>query len=207
MAEQVELLTIGHSNHALEEFLGLLRACGVNAVADVRSVPHSRLHPQFNQKILAAALKEQGILYSFVGDELGGRPKDKSCYENRRVQYSRVAETEGFRNGIARVLGGARKYRIALMCAEREPLECHRGLLIAPELEKSGASVNHILADGSTESYRHAMDRLLALFRLPEEDLFRSRAELIEEACIRQQERIAYDGRPLPQERAEAAAG
>lgn len=205
MAEQLEVLTIGHSNHTIEEFLKLLHAHHVSAVADVRSVPRSRLHPQFNQKILATALRKQGIVYSFLGSELGGRPKNKSCYENGQVQYRRVGNTEEFRNGIQRVLAGAQEYRIAVMCAEREPLECHRhrGLLVSPELERAGVSVIHIHADASMESHRHAMDRLLELFGLAEEDLFRSRLDLIEEACVRQQERVAYAEKSPSQEGAQ----
>src|SRR5215471_17948397 len=97
----------------------------VNPLADVRSVPHSRLHPQFNRDALTEALKKEDIGYSFLGRELGGRPKDKSCYKNGRVQYGRLAAAEEFQEGLKRILTGAQKYRIALMCAEREPLECH----------------------------------------------------------------------------------
>jgi uncharacterized protein (DUF488 family) len=205
MAEQPEVLTIGHSNHSLEALLRLLEAHGVTAVADVRSAPWSRLHPQFNREEFAAALKDAGICYSFLGKELGGRPAEPSCYVNGQVQYERVAQTAEFRRGIERVLTGARSFRIALLCAEREPLDCHRGLLVSPALEKSGVSVVHIHADGSAEKHRDAMTRLLARFGLPEGDLFRTREELVEEACARQQERVAYTEKSEPEERARVA--
>jgi uncharacterized protein (DUF488 family) len=150
---------------------------------------------------LSEALKQAGIAYSFLGKELGGRPQDPSCYVNGQVQYRLVALTEQFQKGIKRVLSGAQKYRIALMCAEREPLDCHRGLLVAPALEKAGASVLHILADGSIEAHRDTMNRLLERFGFTQDDLFRSREELIEEACTRQQERVAYTERPEPEEK------
>jgi uncharacterized protein (DUF488 family) len=200
MATHHEVLTIGHSNHTIERFIELLCQHRVTAVADVRSSPYSQMHAHFNREALAAALKQEGITYSFLGRELGGRPADKTCYENGRVQYRRVAATPIFRSGLDRILAGVQSYRIALMCAEREPLECHRTLLVTPELEKAGITVLHVHVDGRTESHSDAMGRLLDLFRLADEDLFRSRSELIEEACYRQQERVAFAEKPSPRD-------
>ena len=205
MATHREVLTIGHSNHTIERFIELLCQHRVTAVADIRSSPYSQLHAQFNREALAAALKQEGIAYSFLGKELGGRPADKTCYENGRVQYMRVAATPIFRSGLDRVLAGVQSYRIALMCAEREPLECHRTLLVMPELEKAGITVLHVHADGRTESHSDAMGRLLDLFRLADEDLFRSRSELIEEACYRQQERVGFAEKPSNQDARQVA--
>jgi uncharacterized protein (DUF488 family) len=205
MATHDEVLTIGHSNHTIERFIELLCQHRVTALADIRSSPYSQLHTQFNREALAAALKQEGIAYSFLGKELGGRPADKTCYENGRVQYMRVAATPIFRSGLDRVLAGVQSYRIALMCAEREPLECHRTLLVTPELEKAGITVLHVHADGGTESHSDAMDRLLDLFRLADEDLFRSRSELIEEACYRQQERVGFAEKPSNQDARQVA--
>jgi uncharacterized protein (DUF488 family) len=205
MATHHEVLTIGHSNHTIERFIELLCQHRVTAVADVRSSPYSKIHAKFNREALAAALKQEGIAYSFLGKELGGRPADKTCYEHGRVQYRRVAATPIFRSGLDRILAGVQSYRIALMCAEREPLECHRALLVAPELEKAGITVLHLHIDGRTESHTDAMSRLLDLFRLADEDLFRSRSELIEEACYRQQERVAFAEKPLPQDAGQVA--
>jgi uncharacterized protein (DUF488 family) len=205
MDEQLRVFTIGHSNHTLNNFLRLLAQHGITAVADVRSVPMSRLHPQFNRERLCEALKQAGIAYSFLGKELGGRPQDPSCYVNGQVQYRLVAVTGQFQKGIARVLRGARNYRIALMCAEREPLDCHRGLLVSPALEKAGVVVLHVLADGSLEAHQDTMNRLLERFGYTQDDLFRSREELIEEACTRQQERVAFADKPEAVERARVA--
>lgn len=205
MGAATQVFTVGHSNHTLEDYLRLLAQHGVTAVADVRSVPMSRLHPQFNREELSEALKQAGIAYSFLGKELGGRPQDPSCYVNGQVQYRLVALTEQFQKGIERVLTGARNYRIALMCAERDPLDCHRALLVSPALEKAGVSVLHILADGSMEAHRDTMDRLLERFGFTQDDLFRSREELVKEACLRQQERIAYTEKQEPEEKARVA--
>jgi uncharacterized protein (DUF488 family) len=204
MAIQPAVLTVGHSNHTIERFIELLRQRQVTGVADVRSAPYSQMHTRFNRQALAAAFRKDVIAYSFLGKELGGRPADRTCYENGRIQYPKVAATPIFRSGIERVLAGAQTYRIALMCAEREPLECHRALLLAPVMEKAGIPVFHVQADGRTESHSDAMSRLLELYRLPEEDLFRSRSELIEEACYRQQERVGFAEKP-PQDTTQLA--
>jgi uncharacterized protein (DUF488 family) len=186
------VLTIGHSNHPVEAFVELLQHHGVTALADVRSAPYSRFAPQFNREALDRSLKASSIKYVFLGRELGARPDERSCYENGRVQYARLARTDWFRSGLNRVVRGANDYRIALMCAEKEPLECHRALLVARALDELGVPVEHILPDGRLESHGDAMLRLLKVVRLPSEDLFRSRRELIALALAQQEERIAY---------------
>ena len=194
------VLTIGHSTHAIDAFITLLRKHDVSAVADVRSAPYSRFNPQFNREELAEALKAQGIKYVFLGRELGARSDDPSCYENGRVQYRRLERTELFRAGLDRVLRGSHEHRIALMCAEKEPLECHRTLLVARALVENGADVQHILADGRVELHAATMERLLDKVRLPHEDLFRSKEELVAEAMAKQEERIAYIDEKLASE-------
>lgn len=190
--EQRLVLTIGHSNHSLETFVALLKRHQVTAVVDVRSVPFSRFSPQFNKESLERSLRQQQIQYVFLGRELGARSDDPTCYVDGRVRYDLLARTEVFAAGIERVIHGAERYRLALMCAEREPLECHRTLLVARALEKRGLQVAHILSDGTLESNAHAMNRLLDLTGLPHEDLFRSWEELVEEALSRQESKIAH---------------
>lgn len=186
------ILTVGHSNHLPETFVRLLQLHGVTAVADVRSSPYSRAYPEFNRDSLSELLREGGIAYVFLGRELGARSKDPSCYKDGRVQYGRLASTDLFRKGLARVMSGATSHRIALLCAEREPLACHRAILVARELEKLGARIEHIHADGSLEPHHEALRRLLRLVGLPENDLFRSWEQQLDEAYSRQERRIAY---------------
>lgn len=192
MSATPEIFSIGHSNHSFEAFVGLLRQHAVNAVADVRSTPYSRRHPQFNHKKLQEALAQSGIDYMSLGAELGARPKDESCYERGRVQYARLAARSEFRQGIERLLAEGRSRRVAMMCAEKEPLDCHRTLLVAPALEAAGARVAHIKSDGGLESHRQAMLRLLDTLGMPREDLFRSEETLIREALARQEAKAAY---------------
>jgi len=187
-----QILTIGHSNHPIERFVELLRQHDVTALADVRSAPYSRFNPQFNKQSLESVLREHGIAYVFLGKELGARSDDPACYENGRVQYARLAQTQDFKNGLKRVKKGGETHRIALMCAEKEPLECHRTLLVSRALEKEQVPVTHIHADGHLESHHDAMLRLLALVKLPSTDLFKNESELIEEACAEQEKRVAY---------------
>ncbi len=207
MANEI-VLTIGHSNHALEVFLGLLAKHRVSALADVRSVPRSGFNPHFNRGALAAAIQSRSIAYVYLGQQLGGRSDDPACYRNGRICYDRVRRTARFQDGIERVARGVATHRIALMCAEKEPLECHRTLLVAPALEAAGMAVAHILATGELESHAEAMERLLVRFNLhPDDDLFRrgrTRTELIAEAMTRQAARVAYVDGDLA---AESSAG
>lgn len=185
------LLSVGHSNHSLEQFLALLQAAGVTALADVRSSPFSRRHPQFNGPELAVALRAAQIAYVFLGDQLGGRPRSGDLYdEDGRVDYELVRATPTFQGGLARLLHGAEQYCIAMMCGEEDPLDCHRGLMIAPALVEHGVQPGHLRKDGEIETMTEMETRLLhetgrnagvldGLFReqLNEED---RRAELAE---------------------------
>jgi uncharacterized protein (DUF488 family) len=185
--------TIGHSNHPIERFLGLLQRHGITALADVRSTPYSRFNPQFRREALQEALAAGGIQYVFLGEELGARSRDPSCYDaGGRVSYAKLAATDLFRKGIQRLETGSRDFRISLMCAEREPLECHRTILVSRELVREGIEVTHILADGSLEEHGHAIERLVESLELPGTDLFTSPEGMVERAYEMQGERIAY---------------
>lgn len=187
-----KIYTVGHSNHSIEKFIGLLSANGVTAIADVRSQPFSRRNPQFNKERLAATLAQHGIAYVFLGRELGARSEDPACYKDGRVQYARLAASPIFKSGIERVLAGSQKYRLALMCAEKEPLDCHRTLLVCRALDQVGVSIAHILADATVEPQEKTMARLIDMVGLSKEDLFQGRAELIARACSLREEKIAY---------------
>ena len=189
-SEKLTVLTIGHSNHMLDDFVSLLREHKVTQVADVRSAPYSRYNPQFDRESLEQALEMHGIKYVFLGRQLGARPKDRSCYENGRVQYALLARTDLFREGIGRVIQGAKEHRVTLMCAEKEPLDCHRTILVAKALTEQGVAVEHILSDGRLEPQEAALKRLLDTPN--QEDLFLSEDERIEKALVRQEERIVY---------------
>jgi uncharacterized protein (DUF488 family) len=184
--------TIGHSTHSIEKFIGLLKVADIGAVSDVRSRPYSRMNPQFNREPLKQALRAAGIKYVFVGKELGARSDDQTCYRAGQVQYDLLAQTKLFKDGIERVKEGARTYHVALMCAEKEPLDCHRTILVARELVNQGLDVKHILSDGQIESHEHAIRRLIEKLRIPGSDMFRSNETAIDDAYARQGKEIAY---------------
>lgn len=198
VSEPPTLFTIGHSSHRAEVFLTLLERHAIEAVADVRSTPYSRRHPQFNRKTLAATLEAHGIHYVFLGEELGARAKDPSVYRDGKVDYERLAATELFRTGIERLLDGAKQYRIAVMCAEKEPLDCHRAILVARELARRGASVRHILANGEVETHEELEERLLRRVRREPLPLFAAedRAAALELAYAVRGRAIAYPATP-----------
>jgi uncharacterized protein (DUF488 family) len=186
------IYTVGHSNHSLERLIFLLKRHGIDLLCDVRSAPYSRANPQFNREILRQVLEKNGIAYAFLGKELGARSDDPSCYVRGKVQYSRLAGTALFQRGIADLIERMRTHCVALMCAEKDPLDCHRAILISRVLCSAGVVVEHILADGATENHRQTVARLLRQLDLQESDLFRSHEDVIEDAYRIQGERIAY---------------
>jgi uncharacterized protein (DUF488 family) len=186
------VLTIGHSTHDFATFAGLLQQHHITAVADVRSTPASRFAPQFNRNAVERDLRAMNIKYVFMGEELGARTDDTSCYVDGKVQYSLLAKTPEFTDGVERIVNGARTERIAVMCTEGEPLDCHRTILVARVLSEHGVTVSHIHGDGSIENHGSAMERLMLKFGLAEADLFNTHTERLEQALSRQEQRIAY---------------
>lgn len=185
--------TIGHSTHSQEKLVSLLTMHGITAIADVRSHPYSQFNPQFNRECLNEALKRSGIAYVFLGNELGARSEDPRCYAGGKVQYDLLAQTELFQQGLSRIVTGVKiGERIALMCAEKDPLTCHRAVLVCRHLANRGIKALHILEDGRLESHEDALVRLLKELGIAEPQLFRSRDELITEAYERRGEQIAY---------------
>ena len=189
--ESHQIFTIGHSTLSFDTFVSALAAYGVNVVADVRSAPFSRFNPAFNRDLLKRELKSRGVEYLFVGKELGGRPADSACYENGRASYARMAQTDLFLSGLDRVIQGSKVHRIALMCSEAEPLNCHRTLLIARALTERGVAVTHIERNGQSASHADVEARLLTLVGLSE-NLFRTRDEVLADAYEIQTRRVAY---------------
>jgi uncharacterized protein (DUF488 family) len=158
-----DVFSIGHSNIPEERFFALLRDADVNFVADVRTVPYSRFFPWFSQKKLAASLSAAGIGYAVMGDALGGRPRDDSLYRHGVADYEAMAARPAYHAGLGRQLDAAARSRICVMCAEREPLDCHRCLLVARSLAERGLAVGHIRHDGAVEPHTATEQRLLVL--------------------------------------------
>jgi uncharacterized protein (DUF488 family) len=188
-SEKPTIFTIGHSNHSLEDFLALLNRHHVMAIADVRSSPYGRLE-HFNREIIAAALKAAGIEYIFMGRELGARREEQECYKDGMAVYEKIAGLPTFQEGLSRLRRLALALPPAVMCAEKEPLDCHRTILICRHLRDSGLQINHILADGSLEDHARTEKRLVKKMGI-ERTLFEP--DLSQEEIIRR----AYDERGL----------
>ncbi len=191
-AERHPVFTIGHSNLEIGKFVAMLKQHGIQAIADVRSSPYSQYNPQFNRELLQKSLQEHGISYVFLGQELGARRSERECYLEGRADYGLISQTPAFRRGLERVTQGAVKMRVALMCAEKDPIDCHRCILVAPHLRQQGLQVLHILSDGSLEDHEQTEKRLLQVFALENKELFRSQDEIVAEAYKKQGEKVAY---------------
>jgi len=188
-----QLYTIGHSTHTIERFVELLKMNRVSAICDVRSNPYSRYNPQFNRETIHNELKANKISYVFLGKELGPRSDDPACYTDGKVQYNRLAETAVFQQGLKRLKEGMRSYRIALMCAEKDPIACHRTILVCRNLLSKDIEIMHILEDGNLEAHRETERRLMRELKIPELALFEKPEELLERAYDKQSSKIAYN--------------
>jgi uncharacterized protein (DUF488 family) len=170
------LFSIGHSNHGLEKFLGLLRQHRIEVLVDARSHPYSKFAPHFDTPSLKEAVTTAGIKYLFMGKELGGRPNGDEFYDKERhVLYWRVAEAPLFLAGIERLENTIANYRVALMCSEENPSACHRRLLVGRVLATRGVQLDHIRGNGKvqtevelhTEEERHRTNGQIEFFEAP----------------------------------------
>lgn len=184
------IFTIGHSNHEIGVFVDLLRRHNITALADVRSHPASRRFPQFDKTPLSRALTDAKLRYVFLGDALGARPRDPACYSDGRADFDRIRATAAFANGLRRVREGGEAFRICLMCAERDPAQCHRALLVGQALHEGDTSVMHILADGGLETHDTLLRRIAGA-DAGSASLF-DEGELLQLAARRQAQRIAW---------------
>jgi uncharacterized protein (DUF488 family) len=170
------IYTVGHSTHSLDYFLSLLQAYSVDCVVDVRSVAASTRNPQYNKEPLSNFLKKNGITYLHFPLEFGARHKDSELlHENGKVDFEKVRRSGLFRKGIDRIWRGVNNgHTISLMCAESNPLDCHRFSMIAVELEKSDLQVQHIMKDKTLKSSLDLENLLLEKYdaKLPKPDMF-----------------------------------
>ena len=150
MLTKVPIFTIGHSTHSPERFAELLSQYKIDFLIDVRTSPYSRRNPQFNKTALKKWLRSFGVGYGHMPNEFGARHQDPALLgPDRRVDFERVRASNPFRHGMARIKSGlAQGHRIALMCAEADPFDCHRFAMISYQLVREQVEVKHILKDG-----------------------------------------------------------
>ena len=176
------IYTIGHSNHTTDKFINLLEMHGINAIVDVRSSPYSKFNSQFNREIIKSQLKKYGIQYIYIGKELGPRSDDPHCYRNGKAMYRLIAATDLFKKGLSRLKNGMENHKIALMCAEKNPITCHRMILVCRQIRNKDINIYHILENGELESNKDAEKRLMKTLKIPEITLFDDPETLINQA-------------------------
>jgi len=181
-------LTLGHSNHSIDEWLALVRQHAIEVVVDTRSSPYSKYVPQFDREQMQRSLEAAGVRYLFLGAELGGRPANPGYYDTTgRVVYSLLRKDAAFQAAIVRLETGMERFHIALLCGEEDPAHCHRRLLIGRVLVERGHEMAHIRGDGRIEteeavaaqSGKPLVDSQPALFAELDEDKGRSTAAVL----------------------------
>ena len=180
MTRQAELWTIGHSNHEADHFLQLLAGCHIDVLADVRSQPYARYVGYFSQAPLRKLVEDAGLNYLFLGRELGGRPSEPEMYDcDDYVLYGKLASSPRFIEGLGRLRNNMARCRVAMMCSEENPTDCHRRLLITRALLQGDdpPTVIHIRGDGrvmNETQLHHELDGPSQLPLFEEEPQWRS---------------------------------
>jgi len=155
------LFSIGYSGLDTGKFVKILLANDVNVVCDVRSTPYSTYKPDFSRGPFKSFLNVSEIKYAFMGEQLGARPKDRSCYVAGQATYERIASMESFKDGLNRLRKGVEKLNLALVCSERDPIECHRAVLVCRHLPDLRSIISHIHTDGTVETQEQFDERLV----------------------------------------------
>lgn len=187
-----DIYTIGYSSFSIEEFLKTLIKNKITATADVRSQPYSQFKSEFNRENLKNILMKNQIAYVFLGNQCGARIDAPEYYLNGKVNFNLVKHNKEFREGLTRLRNGMENYRVAIMCAEKDPLNCHRTILICRNLRSGPITIKHILENGLIEDHLGAEKRLIRIHKLDKSDMFCSEAERLEEAYNRQGDKIAF---------------
>jgi uncharacterized protein (DUF488 family) len=176
-----ELFTIGYASFSIGDFIGILKKYDINALVDVRSAPYSKFKPEFKKDSLNKFLTGYNITYIFLGKLVGARVEDSACYTDGKLNYNLLKDSAAFQAGINRILNGTKDFRVALMCAEKDPVNCHRTFLVCRTLRSYPVRILHILDNGSLEKHSDTEKRLLKLHDLDQPDIFRSERESIDE--------------------------
>lgn len=160
-----EIYTIGYSGFQLENFINILKYYGINGLIDVRSNPVSKFYTAYNQQELSPSLKENAIAYRNYKAEFGARQIEQKYYPNGYLDFRLFAKSERFQEGMNRLINAMPMgYRFVLMCSEKDPISCHRAIMVAREFDDNNVSVNHIMADGNICTQKDIENRLVDLY-------------------------------------------
>ena len=198
--EKLACYTVGHSSHKTEDFINLLKDHDIRCIADVRSSPYSKYAPQFNRELLKKDLENSAIEYIYMGNCLGARYTDPSLFfdDKQMVDFEKVSKTVVFRQGVNQVIEKLNNgFKLALMCAEKDPFDCHRFMLVSHFLSKKGIQMQHIREDGHLESNDDLEQRLLNKYKINNQQaaLFeetKTKKQAIEKAYIARNKDIGY---------------
>jgi len=193
------LYTIGHSNMPIDEFIQLLKQYNIQIVCDVRSHPYSKFVPHFNAEALRNALLQHNIKYLYLGKELGPRSTNPNHYIDGKVSYQLLEQSSQFQNGLQRLTKGIEQFTIALLCSEKDPINCHRAILICKNLPHD-ISIYHILSDSSLESHQDLEQRLVVTHFKDTATLFNNYQELLQQAYLLQANKLAYSAQTEEEE-------
>jgi uncharacterized protein (DUF488 family) len=204
------IYTIGHSTHQLNFFLELLKIAEINCIVDVRSVPASAHNPQYNQDALKNFLKNNNITYLHFAKEFGARQTDYNLLDNEgRLDFVKFRKTEPFHQGVKRIRQGINNgFKIAIMCSESEPLDCHRFSMVSIGLENDGFEVRHILKDKSIKTNLELEKELLKKYgkKISQNSLFDMEVSIeiqLNEALILKNKEIGFSSRSIQREQEE----
>jgi len=190
-----KIFTIGYSGTEIDGFLDKLAMNKIDVVCDVRSTPYSIYKPDFSRREFRKHLNSASIKYAFFGEQLGARPKDRSVYVRGQAKYDKIAETAYFTEGLERLREGSKKLNLALVCSEKDPIDCHRACLVCHNLEDMRERIFHIHTNGELEKQDQFEKRLVDLHKLTPSPLFQRSGDweiAVSEAYKKQASCIAY---------------
>lgn len=160
--------SVGYSNRKLEDFIKLLLMYKINCIVDVRSVPYSKYEGSlaYSRDNIKKMLNKYGIYYIYMGKELGAR-NEEAFDENVKVSYEAIRQTDNYKNGIERLIDGINKgYHVAIMCAEKNPVNCHRGILIGHDLKKKNIDVIHVIDKDLVKLQTDIEEEIMDMYRV-----------------------------------------
>jgi len=190
-----QLFTIGYSGTPIDRFVSLLVSHKIEVLCDVRSVPYSRVRPEFSRRELKQSVNQAGIKYHFFGDALGARPKERSVYVGGQAVHNLIAQTSFFQAGLDRLKKGASDHNLVLLCSEKDPIECHRAILVCRHLPEIKSAISHIHINGRVETQEQFEDRLVKIHNRQSVPLLGERRpweSLLQEAYDKQSCAIAF---------------
>lgn len=194
----MEIFTIGYAGFKIDDFIKILKKYHINSLIDVRSMPFSKFHSEYNKPIFSKVLHDSGIIYRNYKKEFGARQDDRKYYPNGYLDFSMFTKSQVFLEGMDKIIKAIPLgYKFVLMCSEKDPITCHRNIMIAKAFYNNGISINNILSDGSIITQSDIETRLLDMY-YPGRDqlsLFAeqlSLEEMIQNSYKFQNEKIGY---------------